>query len=90
MVNIIETPLDVSIHYPFFALIRAADAIEKIYGIVGASARSKAVACPFKEGFPAWFQGILDDCLEASIDYARYSERSFLTVWLRNFNTLRW
>ncbi len=54
MVDIIEAALNVSIHYPFFPLIRAAYAINLLYGVMGASAWTEAVAYPFKEGFPTW------------------------------------
>lgn len=54
MVDVIKTPLNIGVYYPFFSLVRATYTIDFLYGIVGASARAESIAYPFKKGFPAW------------------------------------
>src|SRR5262249_51631390 len=84
MVDVVECPLDVGVHYPLFPLVRAGEQIDFADGIMATSPRTDPVTASLKSCFPFRLNSVLDPGLEAAIKDSRDSEGPLFAVGLRD------
>ena len=90
MVNVVEASCDVGVYNPLFPFIRSSKVVDFSDGIMAAPSRSEAVATALEPCFPAWFQGIFDLGLKASVNDSWDSQWSEFATGFRYVHPSGW
>ena len=87
---VIETAAYVCIQYPLAAIFTMHSRMDSFDGIHRAASWPKTVGIGFKACFPLGLKCCLDHCLHHPVFHGRYSQRSLLTIVLRDVYPSNW
>src|SRR5262245_24960733 len=84
MTDIVKSSLDVGVYDPFLSSVGTGEVEDLGDSIMASSARSESIACALGECFPAWFESVLDLCLQSAVNHRWNTERSEFAVSFGN------
>src|SRR5258708_31814360 len=76
--DVVECASDIGIEHPLLGLVWSGQSVDLLDGVMATSPWPESVATSLTSGFPGWFKGVFDHCLNAAIPDTADSARPSL------------